>query len=167
MGHTLFVQSHTMSHVTLFSFLIHSVFSCKNKAFIMKKLKLYLSTVLVFCSTLLSAQLTMSITNPTLTSPYQVTTGTMVTFKWSASSIAPTGIFTSTTAPTINQGLMPSSSWAWLSNWTGPDANGDYSINITVNSDIWVFGGLNWIYWISILKRSCRSSHFSNGYYCQ
>ena len=113
----------------------------------MKSIQFFLLALFATISGLVSAQ-TMTITNPVLTSPYQVTAGTVVTFKFSAFSTAPNGIFTSTTAPTVQQNLMPDASWTWLTNWTGPDANGDYSINITVNSDIWVLGGINgWIGW--------------------
>ena len=108
----------------------------------MKNLKLILTVLLITVSMLVTAQ-TMTITNPVLTSPYQVASGTVVTFKWSASSTAPNAIFTTTTVPTVNQTLPPDASWTQLTNWTGPDANGDYSINITVNSDIWVFGGIS------------------------
>jgi hypothetical protein len=114
---------------------------------IMKSIKILLVVLFTVISGIVSAQ-TMTITNPVLTSPYQVVSGTVVTFKFSAFSTAPNGIFTSTTAPTVQQNLMPDASWTWLTNWTGPDANGDYSINITVNSDIWVLGGINgWIGW--------------------
>ncbi len=108
----------------------------------MKGMKIYLSIAFVLASTLLVAQ-TVTITNPVLTSPYQVTSGTVVTFKWSFFSSAPTNFYTHTSTPSVNQYLPPNSAWSILTNWTGPDANGDYSINITVNSDIWVFGGLN------------------------
>ena len=111
----------------------------------MKTLKTLLSVVLITISSLSLAQ-TMTITSPVLTAPYQVVTGTVVTFKWSAMSTAPTGIYTHDSIPDatiINSGLPPSSYWTTLTNWTGPDANGDYSINITINNDTWVFGAVN------------------------
>ena len=107
----------------------------------MKRLNLVLILLLSLVVSTGMAQ-TMAITNPVLTSPYQVSAGTVVTFEWDAFGSAPTKLYSHTSAPTISQGLPPNSAWTEYTNWTGP-TNGKYYLNITVNSDLWVFGGIS------------------------
>ncbi len=85
---------------------------------------------------------TMTITSPSIAPPYQVATGTAVTFEWDAFSSPPAAIYTYSQVPTVNQYMAPNSAWTAHSNFT-PNPSGTYSITININADTWVFGGLN------------------------
>ena len=85
---------------------------------------------------------TMTLTSPAMTPPYQVTSGTMVTFEWSAFGSPPTSLFTYSQNPTINSGLPPDPSWTQHTNYT-PTGNGNYSITLPITANTWVFGGIS------------------------
>ena len=110
----------------------------------MKKLDLGILFALIMAVVSGFAQ-TMTITSPSLTVPYQVTSGTVVTFEWDAFGSAPNAIFTYSSAPSqsiINSGFPPSASWTQHTNFTGP-VLGKYHISLTITSDTWVWGGLS------------------------
>jgi hypothetical protein len=107
----------------------------------MIKTKLLLVSVLLALTVSVLGQ-TMTITNPVLNPPYQVATGTAVTFTWDAFGSPPNAIFTHNLMPVVNQGLPPDPSWAQHTNFTA-NGNGTYSITLNINNDSWVFGGLN------------------------
>lgn len=108
---------------------------------LMKPLRLLFATVF-WLSTFSVFGQTMTITNPVLTAPYQVTAGTQVTFEWDAFSTPPNDIFTSSSLPSVSNFVPPSSSWTSNSGFTA-NPNGTYSITLTINNDTWIWGGLS------------------------
>jgi len=107
----------------------------------MTKRKLFFTSVLMAFAITLMAQ-TLTITNPVLSPPYQVATGTAVTFEWDAYGDPPNAIFTHGQTPNVQQGLPPDPSWTQHTNFTG-NPNGTYSITLNINFDTWIFGGLS------------------------
>lgn len=105
----------------------------------MKTIKFTLLSVFIALTFALSGQ-TISITNPVLTPPYQVATGTAVTFLWDAWSTPPDAIFTFNQAPVIWQGIPPEITWTQHTNFTS-NGDGTYSITLNINSSTWIWGG--------------------------
>ncbi len=108
---------------------------------IMLKIKSLVFIAFLFAVNLVNAQ-SLTISNPVLTSPYQVTPGTVVTFEWDAFGSPPNSFFTSTTgAPNVQQNLPPDPSWTANSNFTGP-VGGNYYLDLTITTDTWVWAGI-------------------------
>lgn len=98
-------------------------------------------TIVILCIAQLSfGQISLTISNPSLTMPYQVASGTQVTFEWSAMGTPPTMMYSGSVAPTIQQNLPPNSSWTQHSNFV--NGTNTTSLTLTVNNDIWVWGGV-------------------------
>ncbi len=107
----------------------------------MLKIKSLAFIAILFAVNLVTAQ-TVTISNPVLTAPYQVATGTVVTFEWDAFGSPPTAFFSQSTAPNIQQNLPPNSAWTQHTNFTGP-INGKYYLDLTITNDTWVWAGLS------------------------
>jgi hypothetical protein len=107
----------------------------------MKTRTLILALALMSWVQTVTAQISVTITNPSLTMPYQVPTGTQVTFTWSAMGTPPTTMFSDVTAPTVQQNLPPVSTWTHHPNFVTTGSTS--SLTLTVNNDIWVWGGLS------------------------
>ncbi len=106
----------------------------------MSKIKFLLVSLAVLITGITKAQ-TITISNPSLTSPYQVTPGTIVTIEWDAMGAAPNSFYSSTSIPTVQNNLPPDVSWTAHTNFTGP-TNTKYYQTITVNSDTWIWAGI-------------------------
>lgn len=108
-------------------------------------MKKFLLIALIFTSWTEVVAQTVTIESPAgLTYPYEVTSGTQVTFRWSYVS-EPTAFFTYTEAPVFPD-FDTDSAWKQYTNFVD-QGDGTYLITLTVNEPLHVWGGFfsSWI----------------------